>query len=212
MLLIPSYLLPKLLKRFPLVVLVFYSANTFAYSSFEAEENIDEVEILHVTPVLNLATSKLDDCNKILLKRIQLFPQVNTAIKAGYITTEFKKLYILFSQLMLDQSPLNANLDHNTFNNTKIKNNIFNAKYNKYIDRTSTYNGLGIHYYHHYLCNYCVPLNNQNMLEYCKIILQKVSFDRILLEKEFYKSFNFLSDTEKIPFLEWTELTFQLTI
>lgn len=50
------------------------------------------------------------------------------------------------------------------------------------------------------------------MLDYCKIILQKVSFDRVLLEKEFYKSLRLLGDKEKKPFLEWTKQNYQLTL
>ena len=49
------------------------------------------------------------------------------------------------------------------------------------------------------------------MLEYCKTILEKVSFDRSLLEKEYYKSLSYLKKTEQSKFIEWCQKNFQLT-
>lgn len=47
------------------------------------------------------------------------------------------------------------------------------------------------------------------MLEYCKIILNKVSFDAKLFEKEFHKSIRFLNNSEKKVFLRWCKQKFK---
>ncbi len=41
------------------------------------------------------------------------------------------------------------------------------------------------------------------MLELCKNVLQKVSFDKILFQKELHKSVDWLSDNELKAFKEW---------
>lgn len=41
------------------------------------------------------------------------------------------------------------------------------------------------------------------MLNYCKNILSKVSFDRRLFQKEFSKSLDWLDDTESNILLKW---------
>jgi hypothetical protein len=46
------------------------------------------------------------------------------------------------------------------------------------------------------------------MFDYCKIILEKVSFDKILFEKELKKSITFLIPEEIDSFLNWTLLNF----
>lgn len=48
------------------------------------------------------------------------------------------------------------------------------------------------------------------MLEYCKKILTKVSFDPILFEKELIKSINWLNDQEKEDFKYWCNKTFKI--
>jgi len=46
------------------------------------------------------------------------------------------------------------------------------------------------------------------MLEYVKIILQKVSFDLYLFRKELSKSINWLTDKEKIELKLWLNSSF----
>lgn len=46
-------------------------------------------------------------------------------------------------------------------------------------------------------------LNSKAMLEYQKMILDKVSFDRKLFEKEFYKSFKWLNEEESNLLKHW---------
>lgn len=41
------------------------------------------------------------------------------------------------------------------------------------------------------------------MLELCKNVLQKVSFDKLLFQKELQKSVDWLSDNELKTFKEW---------
>lgn len=41
------------------------------------------------------------------------------------------------------------------------------------------------------------------MLEYCKTVLEKVSFDQKLVERELAKSFRWLNDSEKKEFQQW---------
>jgi hypothetical protein len=41
------------------------------------------------------------------------------------------------------------------------------------------------------------------MLDYCKIILEKMSFDRALFTKELKKALSYLSEKERIDFKNW---------
>lgn len=41
------------------------------------------------------------------------------------------------------------------------------------------------------------------MLKYCKMILKKVSFDRLLFKKEYYKSLAYLNSNERIELRVW---------
>lgn len=47
-----------------------------------------------------------------------------------------------------------------------------------------------------------------SMIEYCKIILKKISFNRKLFLKEYRKSFKHLSPQEQIQFRKWARETF----
>ena len=46
------------------------------------------------------------------------------------------------------------------------------------------------------------------MLEYCKTILAKVSFDTDLFQKELMKSLKFVSNQEKKELIRWCEQQF----
>jgi hypothetical protein len=46
------------------------------------------------------------------------------------------------------------------------------------------------------------------MLDYCKLILQKVSFDNVLFEKELIKSFNYLRPEEIKDLILWAQTNF----
>lgn len=46
------------------------------------------------------------------------------------------------------------------------------------------------------------------MLEFCKQVLHKVSFDRSLFEKELRKALKWLSKDERIAFKNWCLVTF----
>lgn len=48
------------------------------------------------------------------------------------------------------------------------------------------------------------------MLEYCKTVLEKVSFDPLLFEKELTKSFNWLDENEKGELAKWSSKTFKI--
>jgi hypothetical protein len=41
------------------------------------------------------------------------------------------------------------------------------------------------------------------MLEYCKIILQKISFSKSLFKKEYKKTFNYLNEGERVELKRW---------
>jgi len=41
------------------------------------------------------------------------------------------------------------------------------------------------------------------MLRYCKIILEKVSFDKFLFKKEYYKAIKYLNSNERIELRVW---------
>ncbi len=49
------------------------------------------------------------------------------------------------------------------------------------------------------------------MLEYHKLILEKVSFDSLLFDKELGKSFKSLAPKEKKDFAHWCIVKFKLT-
>ena len=46
------------------------------------------------------------------------------------------------------------------------------------------------------------------MLEYCKTILQKVSFSKTLFEKELRKSLTLISKEERVNFILWCKANF----
>ena len=46
------------------------------------------------------------------------------------------------------------------------------------------------------------------MLEYCKTILQKVSFNKSLFEKELKKSLSLIKKEERKTFIQWCKETF----
>lgn len=50
----------------------------------------------------------------------------------------------------------------------------------------------------------------RNMLEYTKMILQKVSFDRKLFEKELSKAQRELRPKEKHELMNWVKTTYQI--
>ena len=53
------------------------------------------------------------------------------------------------------------------------------------------------------------PVNMQNsMLEYSKEVLQKVSFDPELFQKELKKALNMLVEDEKRELIRWIQLKF----
>jgi hypothetical protein len=43
----------------------------------------------------------------------------------------------------------------------------------------------------------------QSMLEYCKIILTKISFNKRLFRKEYKKTFNYLEANEHVELKKW---------
>ena len=45
-------------------------------------------------------------------------------------------------------------------------------------------------------------------LEYCKFILEKVSFDEHLFEKELYKAIKMLGETDLNEFVDWVRKRF----
>lgn len=49
------------------------------------------------------------------------------------------------------------------------------------------------------------------MLEYTKIILSKISFDRKLFRKEYRKAFRALNAAERITLRQWIRNEFRLT-
>lgn len=46
------------------------------------------------------------------------------------------------------------------------------------------------------------------MIEYCKLILQKVSFSPVLFEKELRKSLTFIREEDRLKFIHWCKATF----
>lgn len=53
-----------------------------------------------------------------------------------------------------------------------------------------------------------MKIKTKTMLEYSKIILQKVSFDKRLFKKELLKSLSRLNSKEAIALQAWTLMTF----
>jgi hypothetical protein len=49
-----------------------------------------------------------------------------------------------------------------------------------------------------------------SMLEYCKVILEKLSFSRDLFRKEYRKSFRYLNPEERILFRKWVRRKFKM--
>lgn len=47
------------------------------------------------------------------------------------------------------------------------------------------------------------------MIDYCKTVLEKVSFEPILFEKELIKSLKWLNQTEKDEFIKWCSINFK---
>jgi hypothetical protein len=47
-----------------------------------------------------------------------------------------------------------------------------------------------------------------SMLEYCKLILEKLSFNRNLFRKEYRKSFKYLNPDEHYKFKQWVRERF----
>ena len=43
----------------------------------------------------------------------------------------------------------------------------------------------------------------KKMLEYCKTILQKISFSKSLFKKEYKKTFNYLNEGERVELKKW---------
>ena len=41
------------------------------------------------------------------------------------------------------------------------------------------------------------------MLEYCKTILKKISFNESLFKKEYKKTFNYLNEDERVELKKW---------
>lgn len=54
-------------------------------------------------------------------------------------------------------------------------------------------------------------LKKSTMLEYCKTILCKVSFNSVLFEKEFIKALKILNEEDKEAFLSWSLTKFKST-
>lgn len=51
-----------------------------------------------------------------------------------------------------------------------------------------------------------------SMLDYCKLVLTKISFSKTLFQKEYKKSLKFLSKDEVREFKQWVRMTFQHTV
>ena len=51
----------------------------------------------------------------------------------------------------------------------------------------------------------------QSMLDYCKLILSKMSFDARLFKKEYRKSLNYLAPAEQYELRKWLRAERQLT-
>jgi hypothetical protein len=47
------------------------------------------------------------------------------------------------------------------------------------------------------------------MIDYCKTVLKKVSFEPVLFEKELIKSLKWLNQTEKDEFIKWCSNNFK---
>ena len=49
-----------------------------------------------------------------------------------------------------------------------------------------------------------------NMLEYAKVILSKMSFDKRLFKKEYKKAFKYLNSDERLVLKQWVRTEFAL--
>jgi exonuclease I len=47
-----------------------------------------------------------------------------------------------------------------------------------------------------------------NMFDYCKLILEKLSFSKLLFRKEYRKSFKYLNREERSKFRKWVKERF----
>ena len=50
------------------------------------------------------------------------------------------------------------------------------------------------------------------MLEYCKTILQKISFSKSLFKKEYKKTFKYLSEGERVELKKWLKANMSKSI
>ncbi|CAN5236516.1 hypothetical protein BH09BAC3_BH09BAC3_23810 [soil metagenome] len=50
---------------------------------------------------------------------------------------------------------------------------------------------------------------DSSMLKYCKLILDRMSFDRKLLRKEYRKSLRWLTNEERLKLNEWMRIRFR---
>src|SRR5688500_3142422 len=58
--------------------------------------------------------------------------------------------------------------------------------------------------------NYLLMPNK--MLEYCKTILQKISFSKSLFKKEYKKTFKYLNDGERVELKKWLKANVFITL
>ena len=54
-----------------------------------------------------------------------------------------------------------------------------------------------------------LEMAESKMLKYCKVILEKMSFDKRLARKEYRKSLRWLDHKECVSLKEWIRLTFR---
>jgi len=50
------------------------------------------------------------------------------------------------------------------------------------------------------------------MLEYCKTILQKISFSKTLFKKEYKKTFNYLNEGERVELKKWLRANISIMV
>lgn len=154
MFLIPAYLLFKILKRFPLIVFIIYSANTFAFATTETEENIEETEYLHSSLSINLNHLKLNNDVLLIENTTWTRPQMCESTKSGFITTERKKIYLLYSQLKLNHSEFDRGTNNKLNKNINIQNIKYYEQSIKINGRQSSSNHFDLLYSNHNYCNY----------------------------------------------------------
>ena len=46
------------------------------------------------------------------------------------------------------------------------------------------------------------------MFDYCKVILEKISFNKVLFQKEYHKSLKYLDPVERYQFKKWVSERF----